>query len=116
MKLPFVPRRELDATRAANQRLLRQISELSADLSETQRQLARCRRQVDALNAEAERRVNADEALAQRRADWAHAARNGLYCVIGSATFAAAEQAPLEPPPSSDGLDEVWDAVMRKSS
>ena len=29
---------------------------------------------------------------------------------------AAAEQAPLEPPPSSDGLDEVWDAVMRKSS
>ena len=89
MKLPFVPRRELDATRAANQRLLRQIRELSADLSETQRQLARVRRQVDALNAEAERRVNADEALAQRRADWAHAARNGLYCVIAGSGMAA---------------------------
>ena len=41
------------------------------------------------MNAEAERRVNADEALAQRRADWAHAARNGLYCVIAGSGMAA---------------------------
>ena len=79
---PFATRRALDQERAASTRLLRQIIALSADLSAANDELRRLRRQVAALNAEAERRAVAAEALQQRRADWAHAARQGLHVVV----------------------------------
>lgn len=82
MKFPIVFRHVLDQERSANARLLRSVSHLSAELRDAQEQLRRLRRQVEALNAEAER-------MQQRRQDWVSAARQGLHVVIAGGGRAA---------------------------
>lgn len=90
MKLPFVTRRALDQERAANTRLLRAVSALSADLSAANCELRRLRRQVAALTAEADRRAADAEAMQQRRQDWVSAARQGLHVVVAGSGGRAA--------------------------
>ena len=89
MRLPLVTRRALDQERAANTRLLRAISALSADLSAANDELRRLRRQVAALTAEAERRAADAERMQQSRQDWATAARNGHHVVVAGGGRAA---------------------------
>ena len=89
MKFPLVTRRALDQERAANTRLLRAISALSADLSAANDELRRLRRQVAALTAEAERRAADAERMQQSRQDWATAARNGRHVVVAGGGRAA---------------------------
>ena len=82
MRFPVVFRRALDRERAANTRLLRAVSALSADMSMANDELRRLRKQVAALTADADRRAAAADALQQRRQDWASAARQGLHVVV----------------------------------
>ena len=89
MKLPFVTRRDLDQERAANTRLLRTVSALSADLSLANDELRRLRRQMAALTAEADRRAADAERMQQSRQDWATAARNGHHVVVAGGGRAA---------------------------
>ena len=89
MTFTFTTRRALDQERAANARLLRSVTALSAELHDAQEHLRRARRQIDALNAEAERRAAEAERVQQRRLDWASAARNGLHVVIAGGGRAA---------------------------
>ena len=89
MRLPLVTRRALDQERAANTRLLRAISALSADLSAANDELRRLRRQVAALTAEAERRAADAERMQQSRQDWETAARNGHHVVVAGGGRAA---------------------------
>ena len=89
MKLPFVTRRDLDQERAANTRLLRTVSALSADLSAANDELRRLRRQMAALTAEADRRAADAERMQQSRQDWATAARNGQHVVVAGGGRAA---------------------------
>ena len=89
MKLPFVTRRDLDQERAANTRLLRTVSALSADLSLANDELRRLRRQMAALTAEADRRAADAERMQQSRQDWATAARNGQHVVVAGGGRAA---------------------------
>lgn len=89
MRFIFVMHRALDQERAANARLLRSISALSAELSAANDELRRARKQISALTAEAERRAADTEALQQRRQDWASAARQGLHVVVAGGGRAA---------------------------
>ena len=89
MKFPLVTRRALDQERAANTRLLRAVSALSADLSAANCELRRLRRQVAALTAEADRRAADAERMQQSRHDWATAARNGHHVVVAGGGRAA---------------------------
>ena len=89
MKFPLVTRRALDQERAANTRLLRSVSALSADLSVANDELRRLRQQVAALTAEAERRAADAERMQQSRQDWATAARNGRHVVVAGGGRAA---------------------------
>ena len=89
MKFPLVTSRALDQERAANTRLLRSVSALSADLSVANDELRRLRQQVAALTAEAERRAADAERMQQSRQDWATAARNGRHVVVAGGGRAA---------------------------
>lgn len=89
MKSPLIFRRALDQERAANTRLLRSVSALSAELTATNDELRRLRRQVAALTAEADRRAADAEASQRRRQDWASAARQGFHVVLAGGGRAA---------------------------